>query len=479
MKRNFTLLFSIFLMLTSLSIQAQINENFNSRPGVSVYDVKGHLQNGCWVFSGVEMNATSPVEGDGSLVTTSSASNTFSSIYTPVLDVPGNITVTFTYRVDQAFAPGEKKIVSVYLTDDYFTYAGEPIQVMEISNPTVGQTYTANFSKFPVGSGGYRVLILVESVNGNTALNIDQVTTSAPLFYLTGCSASPVAVPDNIGGNNDRTATGDVSLNDYDPNGLGFTVYMIQNSVNGHVNLNTNGTFTFTPNPGFTGNSTTFTYQICNWGSPELCSEEVTVVINFPPGDGILPVSLINFQGSMKEDGKGVQLSWTTNFEQKSDYFDVERSFNGTEWTSVGKVQAAGNSSIVKKYVFNDELGKITMARNDLYYRLKQVDDDGKFSYTKILVVRVYNSKNINSIAVTPNPVKNDINVTIDMTEDAYGSFKVYNAAGVEVLRKSGKLKLGTQNITIENSSSLTPGLYFLEVIVNGKERMIVKLMKD
>lgn len=466
-------------MLGSLNLHAQINENFNSREALSVYDVKGYLQNRCWIFNGIEMNASSPIEGDGSLVTVPNSFG-FSSIYTPVLDVPGNISVSFKYAVDQNFVAGEKKIVTVYLTDDFSTIAGAPIGVLEITNAVIGQTYTANFSKTPVGSGGYRVLILIESENGSTPLIIDEVTTSAPTYYLTGCNATPIAIADTITGANDYTASGDVTVNDYDPNGLGFTVYMIDNSFDGTVTLNTNGTFSFVPNPGFNGRSTTFTYQICNWGLPELCSEIVTVVINFPNNkDGLLPVSLINFQGTLREDGKGVHLSWRTNFEQNNKHFEVERSFNGIEWTTVGTVKGAGNSSVVVNYEFDDQLGKITMARNDLYYRLKQVDEDGKYKYTKILVVRIYNTKNINSIAATPNPVVNDINVTIDLTEDAYGSFKVYNATGVEVLRKSGKLKRGSQTITIENSNTLPAGMYFLEVIINGKERMVIKLMKD
>lgn len=470
---------SIVLMLSSLNLHAQINENFNSRSGVSVYDVKGFLQNSCWIFSGIEMNATNPIEGDGSLETFYN-SNGFSSIYTPVLDVPGNITVNFTYTVNAAFVAGEKKIITVYLTDDYSTIAGDPIGTLEITEATPGETYTANFSKMPVGSGGYRVLILIESINGTTPLIIDEVKTSAPLYYLTGCNASPVAIADTITGNFDYTAMGDVSVNDYDPNGLGFTVYLIDNSPNGHVDLNTNGTFTFTPNSGFAGRSTTFTYQICNWGSPELCSPIVTVVINFEnKDDNILPVSLINFEGSLNKDGKGVSLTWRTNFEQNNKHFEVQRSFNGTEWTSVGTVKGAGNSGTVINYAYNDLLSKGTMARNDIYYRLKQVDEDGKYKYSKILVVRIYNTKNINSIAVTPNPVINDINVTIDVTEDVYGSFKLYNAAGVEILRTTDKLRKGTQNIMIENSSKITPGLYFLEVIINGKERMVIKLMKD
>ncbi len=478
MKRNFTPFFFSILLLGSFTATAQIQENFNTRDLLLPHQVKGYLQDRCWVFTGIDVTGTQVIEGDGSLITTTDALNGYSSIYTPVLDVPGNITITFNYAVTTSFAPGEKKIISVYLTDEYFTKAGEPIEVKEITNAVAGEVYSISFSKFPVGSGPYRVLVHIESENGSSQLIIDEFTTDAPQYYLTGCSAAPVAIPDEFSGTKDYTASGDVTVNDYDPNSLGFTSYLTRNSDHGNVDLLPDGTFTFTANPGFTGSSTTFYYQICNWGSPELCSEEVMVVITFPGGQ-TLPVSLINFQATFDEATKAVSLIWTTNFEQNNERFDIERSFNGLEWEVVGSVPGAHTSGNVINYSFSDKVSKVAMARNDLYYRLKQVDTDGKFSYTKILIVRVYNTKNINSISVTPNPVQNDINVSLSMNQDAFASFKVYNASGVEMLRKTGKLKTGQQNFILEGSSQLTPGMYFLEVIVNGKERMIVKLLKE
>ena len=114
-----------------------------------------------------------------------------------------------------------------------------------------------------------------------------------------------------------------------------------------------------------------------------------------------------------------------------------------------------------------------------MYYRLKQVDFDGKFSYTKVLVVRVYRTKTLQSLSVTPNPAINDIKVNVQLNENAYIVLKVANSSGIEVVRKTTRGSNGSNSFSLEGTNRLQAGVYFLEVIVNSNERMMVKLIKN
>src|SRR5690606_32837672 len=205
-----------------------------------------------------------------------------------------------------------------------------------------------------------------------------------------------------------------------------------------------------------------------------LCSNIATVTINFP-SQSSLPVSLIDYTGVYKNDGV-VELTWTTNFESNSDKFIVERSIDGANWEASGSVAAQGYSTIQTKYRFEDHAGKKVALKSDLFYRLKQLDKDGKTFISRVLMVRVMNKPAVKMVSVTPNPAKNDIVVTVSLNENAVIAMKVRNTAGTEVQNKTIKAGPGTGQYMIEGTSGLTPGMYFLEVIVNSKERMVIKL---
>ena len=274
-----------------------------------------------------------------------------------------------------------------------------------------------------------------------------------------------------------RNASGYICSNDYDPNGDQLHCYVIGNSAHGNVTINADNSFHFTPNSGFTGNSTSFTYQVCDQGYGPLCSNIATVTINFP-SSGFLPISMIDFKGLYKNNGN-VEISWTTNFETNSDKFEIERSLDGTEWKSVGSVKGQGISTIRHSYDFTDNVGRNTANKKDLYYRLKMVDLDNNTSLSRILVVRVYNTQAVKMISVTPNPSKSDIMANIQLNESSIVVMKVITSSGKEMMRKTLKLGAGSNSILMDGSAKLQPGAYMLEVIINSKERMIVKLIKE
>jgi hypothetical protein len=475
MTRNFTLV-SAWILL-SLGVTAQISEKFNSRPGVPLGQVKAHLQDKCWKFPGFDVNFgwTPGIEGNGAMVSEPTAEEgQISGIFTPVLNLPGVLNVKFKWQYKGPTTTGIRRWFKIYVTDPDENI----IDMLDSVEVTGGELTTYNYDGwFSTVSGPFKIYICYQGRNRNVRTAFDKLEISAPLYYPMGCNASPVAVNDIVPGIANRSASGTVIPNDSDPNNDNFTAYLINNSPDGNVALNANGTFTFTPNAGFTGSTTTFTYRICDNGFPSLCSNEATVSLNFPTS-GTLPVSLVDFKGLYRDNGK-VELSWVTNFEQNSDRFDVERSLDGDKWSTIGTVKAQGISNIKTNYEFIDDAGRDRVNKKDLYYRLKQLDKDGRVSVSRILVVRVYNTRTLKMVSVTPNPAKNDINVNVQLNENAFISMKVMNAAGIAVISKNAKVNAGSNTFILDGSSGLKPGMYLLEVVINSKERMIVKLIKE
>ena len=85
-----------------------------------------------------------------------------------------------------------------------------------------------------------------------------------------------------------------------------------------------------------------------------------------------LPVELVSFDGKMYNDD--VALEWTTASENNSDYFIIERSTDGSSWSKISELDAAGNSTQILNYITFDE----NPPRGIVYYRLKQYDFDGQ-----------------------------------------------------------------------------------------------------
>lgn len=466
-------------MFASLALSAQTTENFNSRSGVTIEQVKPHLQNNCWILSKFNTNSNGwnpSIEGDGGMVSEAGAiSNPQSGIYTPLLEVPGYISISFKYKLDGSTNANVRRWVKIYLLNADNELQSR-LDSFEITNANSQTVY--NYSKaFNAGSGLYKVFIHYYGSGGEVRIAFDEINISAPKHYTAGCNSAPVAVNDIINGQANRSAHGYICSNDYDPNGDDFDCYIITNSAHGTVSMNADKSFSFAPNAGFTGNSTTFTYQICDNGNGALCSNIATVTINFPSG-GFLPVSLIDFNGLYRDNGN-VELNWATTFESNSKQFELERSLTGNSWETVGTVKAQGVSTVKKSYSFNDNVGRNTANKKDLYYRLKMVDNDGKTSVSRILVVRVYNTRSTKMISVSPNPAKNDIVANIQLNESSVVVLKVMANNGSEVMRKTVKLSQGSNSIMMEGTSKLTPGMYMLEVVVNSKERMLVKLVKE
>ncbi|MDI3318884.1 hypothetical protein [Pinibacter soli] len=174
-----------------------------------------------------------------------------------------------------------------------------------------------------------------------------------------------------------------------------------------------------------------------------------------------------------------VILNWTAPKEEADDHFVIERSTDGVHFQQTGDVPSSGASDMNVLYAYSDNVRAINTLKNDIYYRVKQVNKDGKSVYSKLLLVRVFGTKALKVMSITPNPVLNNIRVSVELNDDAMVAMKVNKTDGSEVIRKSVKGTTGQNSFEIEGTKDLPKGNYFLEVIVNSYERMTLQLIKE
>jgi hypothetical protein len=140
-----------------------------------------------------------------------------------------------------------------------------------------------------------------------------------------------------------------------------------------------------------------------------------------------LPVTWLYVRGSMER--QSAVLTWATASEQNTSHFIVECSSDGAEFSSVGEIKAAGNSSSSKTYSFTHT----NPASGFLYYRLKQVDLDGKYTYSK--VIRLFNGTHLQASVVGPNPVLHTVHL-IEPSHVLVKKIQVHDMSGRIVLTK-------------------------------------------
>jgi hypothetical protein len=137
-----------------------------------------------------------------------------------------------------------------------------------------------------------------------------------------------------------------------------------------------------------------------------------------------LPLHLLEFNGRL-QNGNAL-LNWKTENEQNTSHFGIERSTDGRNYTTVGNVVAL-NQPGVHNYNYTDN-SIAALAVPVVYYRLKQKDIDGRFSYSRIVALSIDNIMTI--VLFYPNPVINEANLTITVDKKEKVQVKIIDNAG-------------------------------------------------
>jgi hypothetical protein len=186
-------------------------------------------------------------------------------------------------------------------------------------------------------------------------------------------------------------------------------------------------------------------------------------VNNTITGCSTLPVSILNFKGSIN-DNKAL-LTWSTATEFNNKGFSIERSRDGKAFTQIGFVNGAGTTTQRKDYTYTDAtLSDFNIATT--YYRLKQVDLDGKTSYSNVIPLSL---KDIFSWKIYPNPIKDKLTVELNLTADTKVSVQVISKDGRLLLNADkGILPQGQQQLNF-NVQNLANGSYFIRIKAGDK----------
>lgn len=182
---------------------------------------------------------------------------------------------------------------------------------------------------------------------------------------------------------------------------------------------------------------------------------------NWVGSDNTLPITLSNFSGVQK-DGSNL-LQWSTASEQNSAYFEIQRSDNGTDFTPIGKVNAAGNSSIIKNYQYSDNQLSTSSV---YYYRLKMADIDGSAKFSSIIFIRNSTS---GVTTVYPNPARDQITINI-ADKSLVNTQALLSDLNGKVLQRISLTQASTQ----VNIGNYVSGMYLLK-FKDGKTIKIVK----
>lgn len=188
------------------------------------------------------------------------------------------------------------------------------------------------------------------------------------------------------------------------------------------------------------------------------------------PSSSTLPVKLQSFD--TKLNNSKVEIDWTTAEEVNFSHFIIERSTNGNEYKEIA-VQFSSEKKSANNYAYTDAVN--ANASGLLYYRLKMVDQDGTFKYSNVRIVKLNVKSGTVSIATYPNPVTNELRITIPANwQNKQVSYELISVNGTIVKQQINQHASQTETLAV---SGINPGNYVVRLRAGGESvaQMIVK----
>jgi hypothetical protein len=165
----------------------------------------------------------------------------------------------------------------------------------------------------------------------------------------------------------------------------------------------------------------------------------------------------------------GIMLTWTTSFEENTATFMIEKSENGLEFTNIGTTQGAGNSKKTKEYNFLDVMANTAF----VYYRLKQVDVDGSFSYTDVLKVKKTITNNFMIARMSSPNTSGDFTATVDVFTAGDLHYELRDLENNVLFSSIMPMQNGLNDVTV-SLADLKPNTYKFFLVMNKEEESVV-----
>lgn len=224
-----------------------------------------------------------------------------------------------------------------------------------------------------------------------------------------------------------------------------------------------NAIHTYAPN-GNVSTVYTVTLTVTNANN---CVNTATTTVTIE--DIALPIELVSFDAIDVSDGR-VQLRWVTASEENNEYFQIERSDDGISFEAIGRVEGAGYSDELLEYEYVDELP--TLGEN--YYRLKQIDFDGKFDFSDIVTVKI--TEGVEDFSFYPNPFRDELNLKVKAPLNDGSYLQIMNIYG-QLINRIDLPENSESNFTID-LSQLDSGTYVIMLNDTYKNLVLEKIMK-
>ena len=183
-----------------------------------------------------------------------------------------------------------------------------------------------------------------------------------------------------------------------------------------------------------------------------------------------LPIRFLSF--TAVKNNNTAQLNWTVaNESTQANRYEVQRSLNGTDFVTVATINVNGTANA---YYLQTDANIDALRVSTVYYRIKQLDNDGRFVYSE---VRTLSLAKGNVFQVYPNPVQSAATLSMDLTDKAALSITMFDAAGKAVMQKNISAISGQSRETI-NMQNLPKGKYTLHIVVNGTASKDIQVIK-
>ncbi len=178
-----------------------------------------------------------------------------------------------------------------------------------------------------------------------------------------------------------------------------------------------------------------------------------------------VPVELTSFSG-LYRNGR-VTLSWKTATEVNNYGFEVQVSHEGEYWTTIGFVEGHGTVNTPQSYSFEDRITDHERSHGTLSYRLRQVDRDGSYTFSPVIMINVGTSPlQVSLFQNYPNPFNPETNIAFILPESQVVSLVVFNAYGREVRKLLDEQEMGAgQHVVPFQTQSLPSGAYVYKLI--------------
>ncbi|MEI6509078.1 MAG: T9SS type A sorting domain-containing protein, partial [Bacteroidota bacterium] len=194
--------------------------------------------------------------------------------------------------------------------------------------------------------------------------------------------------------------------------------------------------------------------------------------------NGTLPVTLINFSGV--RNGKSVELTWTTVSELNNDHFEMERSIDNKLFEKISNVKGNGTTQDVHVYELLDDVSGLMQQKNPVvYYRLKQIDVNGKTTDAGTVAVNISNAM-IGNISATaePNPFRNNLNVKVNVSVDEHVIVRMIDISGRLISEQTNNVTTGDNTIELKDTDQLRDGIYLI-YLISSQGTITIKVVKQ